>query len=303
MKITKTFILAFLFFILSSCASSSKKPNEIILLKGTFSEITIIQEMAKLLIEENTDLSVKFHDSMNTVAASRALQDKEVDLYVGYDGTVVANILQQDQSMVPAGMSLFDYANEQGQKIKHLQLLAKFGFENTYAVAVKDDTALKYKLKNISDLQKVGDKLIFGAEHEFFDEEGSVRFNPFTKAYNITWKENKSLEMGLKYAAMDHYNIDVTVVYSTDGLNKKSNFVILNDDKKFFPEYNASFFFRDSLFEEYQDLAPNLEEVLSLLNGQIDNEAMIELNYQVDAKGRKPKDVAYDFLKEKKLIK
>lgn len=289
---------------LTSCGSSSKNDDKetIVLLNGQFSEIDIIMHMAAMLIEKNTDLKVKFHDSMNTVAASKALLSKEVDLYVSYDGTLLTTILGHDPSEVPSGEKLFEWTKKRGAEKKGLTLLEKFGFENTYALAVRQDFARANNLKTIGDLVPLAKKLVFGAEHEFFDEEGTMRFNPFNKRYGLRWKDGKSLEMGLKYAAMDSRNIDVTMVYSTDGLNKKFNLYVLQDNLGFFPEYNASFLFRTTLFKEFEKTAPNLKEVLSKLNGLIDNETMINLNYAVDAEGKKPREVAKKFLTGKGLL-
>ena len=124
-----------------------------------------------------------------------------------------------------------------------------------------------------------------------------------TSCHGISWEDGVSLDIGLKYAAIDNENIDVTMVYSTDGLNQKSNLRILTDDLKFFPQYYAAFFHRESLFEEYEEAAPNLKEVLLMLEGQISNEEMIAMNFQVDAEGAEPKDVAKTFLVEKGLLK
>jgi osmoprotectant transport system substrate-binding protein/osmoprotectant transport system permease protein len=287
--------------ILSGCGSS-KKNERIVLLNGQFSEVTILMQMAGLLIEKNTKLKVTYRDSMNTVAAAQAVRSKEVDIYVSYDGTLLTTILGNDPGDVPKGENLFNWTKVKAQKEKGLTLLEKFGFENTYALAVKQDFAKKHNIKTISDIAPFTKQLVFGAEHEFFDERGTMRFKPFNRHYNIEWKDGRSLEMGLKYAAIDSGNIDVTMVYSTDGLNKKSNLYVMEDDLSFFPEYNAAFMFRDTLFEEYKETAPNLKEVLSLLNGKIDNETMIGLNYAVDAEGAKPRDVARKFLVEKGLL-
>lgn len=286
---------------LTACGGKKDDKNQITLLNGQFSEIDIIMQMAGILIEDETDLKVNYHASMNTVAAATALEKKDVDLYVSYDGTLLSTILGKDPSDVPKGESLFNYAKKLGSKEKGITLLEKFGFENTYAIAIREDFAKKNNITTISDLRKYSDQLVFGAEHEFFDEEGTVRLKPFNKFYDISWKKSSGLDIGLKYAAMDNKTIDATVVYSTDGLNKKSGLRILKDDKKFFPEYYGSFLFRDKLFEEYKDIAPNLKEVLSKLDGKIDNKTMINLNYQVDAEGKKPHDVALQFLKDNKL--
>ncbi|MDL2211920.1 glycine/betaine ABC transporter substrate-binding protein [Erysipelotrichaceae bacterium OttesenSCG-928-M19] len=287
---------------LSACGGSKDSNKEITLLKGQFSEITIIMEMAKIMIENETDLTVKYHDSMATVAASKSLINKDVDLYVSYDGTYLATILGGDPSEAPEGESLWDYTNKRGIDEKGLSLLNKFGFENTYAIAVKDDYAKENNIETVSDLVPLSKDIVFGAEHEFFDKDGTVRMGPLNEYYGFKWKDTKSLDIGLKYSSIDSNNIGAVLVYSTDGLNKKSNLKVLEDDKKFFPEYNAGFFMRDSLFEEYKDAAPNLEEVLNKLTGKIDSETMIELNYQVDAEKKDVHEVALKFLEDNGLV-
>lgn len=302
-KVLSALVVVCLGLSIVGCSGSSAKDDkkQITLLKGQFSEITILMEMAKILIEDETDLTVNYHDSMNTVAAADTVEKGDVDLYVSYDGTLVSTILGSDPSEVPSGKSLFDFANEKGKKDKGLELLAKFGFENTYAVAIKEDFAKKNNINTISDLKKYSNQLVFGAEHEFFDEEGTVRFKPLNEEYGLEWKDSKSLDIGLKYSSMDSGNIQATVVYSTDGLNKKSDLRILSDDKKFFPEYNAGFLMKDDLFEKYKETAPNLKEVLAKLSGKISDEQMINLNYAVDAEKKDVHEVALKFLEDNNL--
>ncbi|PKM51634.1 MAG: glycine/betaine ABC transporter substrate-binding protein [Firmicutes bacterium HGW-Firmicutes-7] len=302
-KISILLILALMVGTLAGCGGGEKKNTEIVLLEGQFSEIDILIQMAGILIEENTDLKVTFHDSMNTVAAGNALTSDEVDLYISYDGTLLTTILGHDPSDVPEGEDLFDWTKTIGSEEKGLTITEKFGFENTYALAVSQEFAIENNIKTISDLKPFAKDLIFGAEHEFFDEEGTMRFNPFNEHYGIAWKDSSSIDIGLKYAAIDSGNIDVTMVYSTDGLNKKSNLLILEDDLSFFPQYYGTFLIRDTFFEEYADSAKNLEEILLSLEGLIDNMTMIEMNYAVDADGEKPYDVAKAFLVEKGLSK
>ena len=129
-----------------------------------------------------------------------------------------------------------------------------------------------------------------------------MRFNPFNRHYGFEWRSDHSIDIGLKYAAMEAGNIDVTMVYSTDGLNRRFNLYVLEDDLKFFPEYNAAIQFRTTLFEEFAETAPNLREVLSMLTGIIDTETMTTLNYAADALGEDFTDIARGFLVERGLL-
>ncbi|QSX08599.1 glycine/betaine ABC transporter substrate-binding protein [Alkalibacter rhizosphaerae] len=275
--------------------------TDFVLAKGQFSEVNIIMEMTGILLEQNTDLNVVFKDTMATVIAANALEAGEIDMFMGYDGTLLTTVSGGDPSDVPAGTDLFDYAKQVGEETRGLTLTSKFGFENTYALAVKRSYAEENDIKTISDLIPYTDELVFGAEHEFFDEEGSMRFNPFNEHYGANWKDGVSIDLGLKYSAMDSGNIDVTMVYSTDGLILKSDLVILEDDKDFFPQYFGSHMVRDTVYEEFGEVAPNLEEVLFMLEGQISNEEMIEMNYKADVDGEEPYDIALEFLQSKDL--
>jgi glycine betaine/choline ABC-type transport system substrate-binding protein len=145
---------------------------------------------------------------------------------------------------------------------------------------------LSIHCRKVSDLQKVAGQLVFGAEHEFFTQEGSMKFGPFTKFYGLKFKDTKAVDVSLKYAGIMNGSFEVTEVYATDGLNRKAKLKVLQDDRKFFPEYNGAFLVREDIFTRFAAAAPDLEQVLNLLAGQIKNEDMVEMTYQVDVQGR-----------------
>lgn len=99
---------------------------------------------------------------------------------------------------------------------------------------------------------------------------------------------------GLKYVGINAGNMDVTVVYSTDGLNKRFGLVTLEDDLHFFPEYNGAYLLRADLYEDF----PELEAIFQELAGKFDNEICTDLNYRIDVKVEEPKKVAREFLEE-----
>lgn len=295
-------IVVLLTGILVGC-SSDKGNEEFVIMEGTFSEVSILGHMVGQLIEEYTDLDVTYHDAMSTVPFANAVESGEIDLGLSYDGTLLSTLLGYDPSDVPKGKDLFEWANQKGKEDRGLMLTGNLGFENTYALGVKRDFAEKNDIKSISDLKPYTENLTFGAEHEFFDEEGTVRFKPFNKYYGIKWKDSKSMELAYKYSAIDSNNIDVTMVYTTDGLNVKSDLAMLEDDKNFFPQYYGSFLVRDGVYKEFAETAPNLKKVLTMLNGKIDNETMTQMNYQADVEGKDPDDIAREFLVKEGLIK
>lgn len=286
------------FFLLLPFGVDSVAKNELLMYDGPYSEPQLITRMVKMLIEDKTDLNVTIQDQMTTVNMFKSMTSNHptCDLMLSYDGSLLTTFLHLDTTDVPEGMTTYEYANEIAQKEYGVHLLDQLGFDNTYAIAVPQPIAEKYNLEKVSDLIPVAPELVFGAEHEFFTQEGSMKFGPFTKFYGLKFKSVSQVDTSLKYAAIENGSFDVTEVYTTDGLNRKANLKVLEDDRNFFPDYNAAFLVPDDLFERYADIAPNLEEVLGMLVGHISNEDMVEMTYQVDVMGRNLDDVAREYL-------
>ncbi|HZK28756.1 MAG TPA: glycine betaine ABC transporter substrate-binding protein, partial [Clostridia bacterium] len=289
--------------IITGCAGTKDgSDHTIVIYDGEFSESKIIHQMAKMLVEEHTDAKVDIRDEMSPVNSYRNLVKGDCDVMNSYDGTLLTTYLKKDVTDVPEGKTLYEYANEVAMEKDDTRLLKPLGHENTYAVGVTNELADQYGLNTISDLIAVAPELVFGAEHEFFSEEGSMKYSPFVAFYGLEFKESKAIEMALKYSAVESGNVDVTIVYSTDGMNKKVGLKVLEDDQNFFAEYNDALLVRDDLFERFAKVAPNLEDVLNMLADQFTNESMTDLTYEVDVDGKTPKQVAREFLVEKALI-
>lgn len=287
----------------AGCGSGKSSGDEIVIMDGQFSEMKLIHQMVKMLVEQDTDAKVVIKDEVSPVNGFNELVKGNCDLMNSYDGTLLTTYLKLDTKDIPEGQTLYDFVNETALREKKVYLLDKLGINNTYAIAVPQKIADQYKLETISDLVPVADKLVFGAEHEFFSEEGSMKFNPFVKFYGLNFKESKPVDLGLKYSAVENGNIDVTEVYATDGLNKKAQLKVLKDDRSFFPEYNGALLVRSDLFERFEKTAPNLKETLNKLGGIFDNETMVNLTYAVDVEGKTVPEVAKQFLQEKGLLK
>ncbi|TAH71492.1 MAG: glycine/betaine ABC transporter substrate-binding protein [Anaerolineaceae bacterium] len=287
-------------FVMTAC--KSKDEASILIYDGQFSEMRIIHQMVKLLVEEKTDIKVTIGEEMTPVNTYNELTKERCDLFNSYDGTLLTTYLKQDVSDVTEGMTLYDYANEQAMAKDGTRLLAQLGTDNTYAIGVTKEVAQEYGVTTISGLVPVADELIFGAEHEFFSEEGSMKFNPLSEFYGLEFKEVKPVDIGLKYSAVENGMLDVTIVYTTDGLNKKAGLIVLEDDREYFPDYNGALLVRDNLFEELADVEPDLEEILNELGGTMNNAMMTDMTYDVDVNGKTPKEVAEKFLKDVGLI-
>lgn len=288
--------------VLAGC--SNEAAPEITLYDGINSEMQLIHKMVEILVEDKTDAEVTIKDQMSAVNMFRELTRKEpsCDIMNSYDGTVLTTFLKQDPSNVPEGQTLYDYAKQQVQNQYQVDMLDQLGINNTYCIAVPQAIADQYGLETISDLIPVAGELRFGAEHEFFTAEGTMKYGPFTQFYGLNFKEKIPVDINLKYAAVENGSFEVTVVYTTDGLNRKAGLKVLEDDLGFFPEYNGALLVRDGLYDEVSETAPNLREVLNQLAGTLTNETMTDLTYTVDVEGRTVEEVAREFLTESGLI-
>ena len=274
--------------------------GDLMLYDGDYSETQLMHHMVKMLVEDQTDLTVTIQDQMSQVNNFNALNGNNhtCDLMISYDGTLLTTFFHQDVTDVPEGMSIYDHVNQVAQEEYGMRLLEKLGFDNTYAIAVPQNIADQYSLETISDLIPVAGQLTFGAEQGFFTLEGSMKYGPFTEFYGLNFHDPVSVDLGLKYTAVENGSFDVTVVYATDGLNRKVGLKILEDDKSFFPDYNGAFLVREDVLEQY----PELEGILNQLAGRIPTEQMAELTYQVDVVGRTVDDVAREFLVSQGLL-
>ena len=290
--------------IFTGCSSPQ---YEIELYDGNYSEVQLVHKMVELLVEDRTDIEVTIKDQMSSVLMFRELtrEDPSCDIFCSYDGSVLTTHLKQGPPDVPEGVTLFDYVSEQVYDKHGIIMLDPLGINNTYCIAVPESVAEEYNLETISDLVPVAGELTFGAEHEFFAAEGTagtMKFGPFTEFYGLNFKETFPVDISLKYTAIENGNFQVTEVYTTDGLNRKANLKVLEDDRNFFPEYNGSLLVREELFEEMADVAPDLREILGLLSGTMDNEKMTDMTYAVDVEGRTVDEVAREFLVENGLL-
>uniref|UniRef100_UPI0015882A93 iSeroSnFR, a soluble, genetically-encoded fluorescent sensor for serotonin n=1 Tax=Thermoanaerobacter sp. (strain X513) TaxID=573062 RepID=UPI0015882A93 len=174
--------------------------------------------------------------------------------------------------------------------------LKPLGFNASYVLAVKDELAKQYNLKTFSDLAKISDKLILGANMMFLENPDG--YPGLQKLYNFKFKHTKSMDAGIPYTAIDNNEVQVIDATATDGLLVSHKLKILEDDKAFFPPYYAAPIIRQDVLDKH----PELKDVLNKLANQISLEEMQKLNYKRDGEGQDPAKVAKEFLKEKGLI-
>ena len=296
-KINLKLIILGLFIVIFGAYFSlnSKKDKTINIATKPMTEGYILGQMLTELIEQDTDLKVHITNGVGggTSNIHPAIVKGEFDLYPEYTGTSWEAVLKKEASY---DESKFDELQKEYKEKYNLEYVNLYGFNNTYGLAVNKDIAEKYNLKTYSDLAKVSNNLIFGAEYDFFEREDG--YKELQKVYNIDFKKKIDMDIGLKYQAMKDKKIDVMVIFTTDGQLAVSDVIVLEDDKKMYPSYRAGTVVRSEILSEYPELKPVLEK----LNNILDDKTMADLNYQVESEGKKPEDVAREYLQEKGLL-
>lgn len=256
----------------------------------------IMGEMLKTLIEQDTKLSVKLTEGVGggTSNIMPGMQSGEFDLYPEYTGTGWNMILKKDGLYTE---NFFKQMQKEFKKDFSMQWISMYGFNNTYGIAVHKNVAKKYDLRTFSDLSKVSNLLIFGAEYDFFERKDG--FEALAHTYDFHFKSTTDLDIGLKYQAMSEKKIDAMIIFTTDGQLSSDEIVVLKDDKHFFPSYLSGNIIRNETLLAH----PELKKTLEKLNNIISDIEMAELNFKVESEKIGAKIVADEFLKSKNLIK
>ena len=279
--------------LLSGCES---KKDTIHIATKPMSEQFILGEMLALLIEENSDLHVKITKGVGggTSNIHPAMIKGDFDLYPEYTGTGWLVILKKD-TLLPLGQ-LFSELQKEYSREYGLKWVAPYGFNNAYSLAVSNEMAKKYNLKTFSDLALYPDLFTFGAEYDFYEINDG--YADLCAYYNLKFKKNLDMDIGLKYEAMRSGKIDVINIFTTDGQLSHANLTILKDDKHFFPSYYCATIVREETLKEH----PELERILEKMNGILTDQEMADMNYKVDVEHRTEREVAVEFLKKKGLL-
>ena len=269
--------------------------NKIVVGSSNFTEALILGYMYSDLIESNTDLEVEQKFNLNGASfCFDSLTNEDIDMFVEYTGSALSTMLHEpienDKDTV------YNKVKKLMMERHNISVSEPIGFNNTYVMSVKPETAEKYNLKTLSDLIKNADKLDLGCTVEFVQREDCLPL--LEKQYNMKFKKVSGLDAAIRYQAVDSDEVQVVDAFSTDALLAKLGLTTLEDDVHFFPPYYAINFTNQKVLDEHPELKP----VLAKMDGLIDEKTMADLNSQVDIDGRDPKDVAHDFLVEKGLI-
>ena len=260
-------------------------------------EPEILANMYKILIEENTDMTVTVKPNFGkTTFLYEALKKGDIAIYPEFTGTVTESLLKPAPQVSHDPETVYKVARDGIKRQDDLALLKPMAYQNTYAVAVPKKIAQEYGLKTISDLKKVEGQLKAGFTLEFNDREDGNK--GLQKVYGLNLQVS-TMEPALRYQAIQSGDIQITDAYSTDAELARYDLVVLEDDKQLFPPYQGAPLMKEALLKKH----PELEGILNKLSGKITESQMSQMNYQVGVEGKPAAKVARDFLVKEGLIK
>ncbi|HEX8695305.1 MAG TPA: glycine betaine ABC transporter substrate-binding protein, partial [Longimicrobium sp.] len=266
----------------------------VIVASKPFGESYLLAEMFAQLLEAR-GLAVERRLGLGaTEIAFAALRSGAIDVYPEYTGTGLLAIL--DRQPIPDADSVFGIVSREFEARWGVHWLPPLGFENTYAIAVRRETARRYRLATLSDLARASPRLVAGLTPDFIGRPDGLP--GLTRAYGLRPREVRSLVQAVKYRALAEGAVDVVDGYSTDGLLARYDLVVLEDDRRFFPPYQAAALVGPRMWRD----SPRGVAELSRLSGRLDERRMRVLNRRVEVDGEPVARVAADALRELGLL-
>jgi osmoprotectant transport system substrate-binding protein len=260
-----------------------------------FTEQVILAEIVAQHLEARTSLPVERRVNLGgTLICHQALRAGEIDLYVEYTGTALTAILDQEPASGPDQVyrRVADAYREQFD----LEWTEALGFNNTFAIVVRGEDARRLGLKTISDSAPHAPGWRAGFGYEFIERPDG--FAGLAKTYGLAFGQPpRTMELGLIYRALIEKQVDFVAGNSTDGALSALDLTMLEDDRHYFPPYEAAPVVHRATLERH----PKVREALRELGGKISEEEMQGMNGAVDGEGRDVKQVASEFLAAKGL--
>jgi osmoprotectant transport system substrate-binding protein len=275
--------------------NNTQVPGTVIIGTKPFQESYITANMISLLLENQgykTEVKENFGD---TLANYAALKEGDIQSYTDYTGTIYSVILKKPPLKEWDPEEIYREC-EQGMLSDNVEIAARLGFENSYAIGVDKKWAEAHGVSNISDLAPYAPELNIGTDPEFATREDGLP--QITRVYGFTFKSNESMTQDEMYQAMRDKKVDAISAYTTDFRNALYGIKLLNDDRHAFPPYDAVIL----VSRDFAQKNPKAMEALGELNNSINDSTMRRLNAQYSINGLDARQVAYNFLAGENLI-
>jgi osmoprotectant transport system permease protein len=259
-----------------------------------FTESVLLAEIvAQMLEARNIEVDRRFDLGGNL--SHSALLATQIDLYPEYTGTSFTQILHHAPISDPR--AVYDQVKNEYAQQFNVAVSPPLGFDNTFAILVRGEDARRYNLKTISDAARYAPQWRAGFGHDFVSRADG--YPGFSRAYGLHFAEGpREMALDLTYTALASHKVDLIAGNSTDGRIAALDLVQLEDDRHYFPPYEAVFLTRQDALKR----VPALAEVLQKLGGAIPTDEMRRLNYEVDGLKRDKKIVVHEWLVKKGFV-
>jgi osmoprotectant transport system permease protein len=244
-----------------------------------FTESYVLGEIARQVLQDAGVPAVHKAGLGNTTVLEQALATGAIDLYPEYTGTIVRELLKRDEP-APSLEQLNAWLAPRG-----LKAAVPLGFNNSYALAMREDQAGRLGIATISDLARAGGSLRLGLSHEFLERADGWR--ALQRTYALPQQPGRGVDHGLAYEALANGQVDVVDAYTTDAQIARLQLRVLRDDRGFFPRYDAVLLMRAAVDER---------PLAAALTQRIDEATMQRLNARVEIDGRTFEQAAREFL-------
>ncbi|HJQ25998.1 MAG TPA: glycine betaine ABC transporter substrate-binding protein [Blastocatellia bacterium] len=280
-------IAAAVFFFSNNGGTSSGR--RVVVGSKDFTESLILAELLAQSIESQTDIQVERQFELGGDLVHRALLSGQIDAYVEYTGTAFTAILKHQPISDPR--AVYDQVRRDYNEQFNCEWLQPLGFNNTFAILVRGDDARRLNLKTISDVAPLAPRWRAGFGQDFMSRADG--YPGFARTYNLKFAEApREMDLSLTYQALANGQVDLIAGNSTDGLIDRLGLVQLEDDRHYFPPYEAAPVFRRQTLDRY----PQIREAVNRLAGRLTDTEMRRLNYAVDGDKRDVKEVVREFL-------
>jgi osmoprotectant transport system substrate-binding protein len=261
-----------------------------------FTEQVVLAELLAQHIESRTHIPVDRKTNLGgTLLVHKALLSGDLDLYVEYTGTALTAVLNESPG-TDNSTTIYTRVKQQYSQKFNLDLTEPLGFENTFAMVIRQSDAQTLHLRAMSDLAPIAPKWRAGVGYEFLERPDG--FRGWSDRYSLHFAAPPNvMDLGLLYRALVDHQVDIVAGNSTDGLIDSLHLVALEDDRHYFPPYDAVPIVRHDAFEKF----PELRGALADLHNKLTAADMRHLNAQVDADQRDVAAVVRAFLASKSL--
>lgn len=284
-------------FLTTSLLTTCQRSQRIVVGCKNFSEQIILGELIAQQVENKTHLPVERRFYLGgTYIAHQSILAGRIDIYPEYTGTALTAILKEK----PAAMensdraAVFNHVKSEYEERFHLTLAPPFGFNDTFAIEIRGEDARRRYLRTISQSVQYTPQWRAGFGYEFMERDDG--YKGLVATYGLRFSEPpRIMDLGLLTRALKDRQVDLIAGNMTDGLIPALDLFVLEDDKHYFPPYEAVPVVREQTLAEH----PEIRHALDQLSGKISDSEMRELNYAVDGKKQDVKQVVREFLRRK----